>query len=98
MKPPMTRPADTTQDSARWHFARYVPIYAWIALLLLTFHANPAQAQLPLEEEFDTDTPFEDVSPMLERETGFLVDRTITNFGATFVREFAHAWRARRIE
>ena len=35
---------------------------------------------------------------MLERETGFLVDRTITNFGATFVREFAHAWRARRIE
>ena len=98
MTPLPSPPAYSPQGSARHRCRRCVQSYALIALLLLTFHANPARAQLPQEEEFDTDTPFEDASPMLERETGFLVDRTITNFGATFVREFAHAWRARRIE
>jgi curli production assembly/transport component CsgE len=29
----------------------------------------------------------------LEKSTGFLVDRTITSFGAEFLREFAQAWR-----
>ena len=29
----------------------------------------------------------------LEQTTGFIVDRTMTNFGAEFVREFAEAWR-----
>jgi curli production assembly/transport component CsgE len=30
----------------------------------------------------------------LEQATGFIVDRTITSFGAEFLREFALAWRA----
>jgi curli production assembly/transport component CsgE len=30
----------------------------------------------------------------LEQATGYIVDRTITNFGAEFLREFALAWRA----
>jgi curli production assembly/transport component CsgE len=31
----------------------------------------------------------------LEQTTGFIVDRTVTSFGAEFLREFALAWRAR---
>lgn len=30
----------------------------------------------------------------LEKSAGFLVDRTITSFGAEFLREFAQAWRS----
>ncbi len=29
----------------------------------------------------------------LEQATGFIVDRTVTNFGAQFVRDFSQAWR-----
>jgi curli production assembly/transport component CsgE len=31
--------------------------------------------------------------PSLEQSSGFVVDRTITNFGAEFVRQFAQSWR-----
>ena len=41
----------------------------------------------------DAPQPLEAAFGNLERDAGFLVDRTMTNFGAAFVREFAHAWR-----
>ena len=31
--------------------------------------------------------------PGLEQATGFVVDRTVTNFGAEFVRQFSQSWR-----
>ena len=31
--------------------------------------------------------------PALEQASGFIVDRTVTNFGAEFVRQFSQAWR-----
>jgi curli production assembly/transport component CsgE len=41
----------------------------------------------------DSGTHVELSGSALEEATGFIVDRTITNFGAMFVREFAQAWR-----
>ena len=76
-------------------------IYGKLRLIAPLFAlALPAHtlAQVPDDEAFDPHLPLEETSLHLERESGFLVDRTMTNFGATFVREFAHAWRSRRID
>jgi curli production assembly/transport component CsgE len=46
------------------------------------------------DEPIDSGASIEVVDGRLEQSTGFIVDRTITNFGAQFVREYAQAWRA----
>ena len=55
-----------------------------------------AATSLAAEEDspIDVGTQVELFNGTLEEAGGFIVDRTITNFGALFVREFAQAWRA----
>lgn len=46
------------------------------------------------DNPIDAGTQVEFSNGALEETGGFIVDRTITNFGVLFVREFAQAWRA----
>ena len=45
------------------------------------------------DQPIDSGTSIELSGTQLEHASGFVVDRTITNFGAEFVREFSAAWR-----
>lgn len=54
--------------------------------------ANPAMA-VDEDEAIDTGTSIELIDGRLEHSTGFIIDRTVTNFGAQFVRDFSQAWR-----
>jgi curli production assembly/transport component CsgE len=68
------------------------PIYLFAFLIIGLSAPLPGLA----DEE---DEPLEPTSSMelmgipLEQATGFIVDRTITNFGAQFVHDFSQAWR-----
>lgn len=44
-------------------------------------------------EDIDRGVIDESKLPALEQASGFVVDRTVTNFGAEFVRQFSQAWR-----
>ena len=68
-----------TSDALR----RWALACAWICVAL------PAHAEgLDDATAFDLDAPLRSLE-----ESGFVVDRTVTNFGAQFVRAFALAWR-----
>lgn len=45
------------------------------------------------EEPLEAAGSIELFNAPLEQATGFVVDRTVTNFGAQFVRDFSQAWR-----
>lgn len=62
---------------------------ALAAFLLLPVAACAADDDQPI----DTGTSIELTGIQLEHATGFIVDRTITNFGTEFLREFSLAWR-----
>jgi curli production assembly/transport component CsgE len=47
-----------------------------------------------MDGPIDQGALIEQVDSAFEQATGFVVDRTMTNFGAEFLREFALAWRA----
>jgi curli production assembly/transport component CsgE len=67
--------------------------YAWLACLLA---ASVCGAQALDEEAIDRGALSEADSPAVEQTGGFIVDRTITNFGAEFFRQFSAAWREQR--
>ncbi len=62
-----------------------------IAGLLLGVVSGRAGAE---EEALEASGSIELFNAPLEQATGFVVDRTVTNFGAQFVRDFSQAWRA----
>lgn len=61
---------------------------ASIALLALATDAVAAD-----DDAIDSGILNERARPGIEQATGFIVDRTITQFGAEFVRFFSEAWR-----
>lgn len=61
--------------------------------LCLFAAAAPGQASAQGAADIDQDILDEQRLPGLEQASGFLVDRTVTNFGAEFLRYFAEAWR-----
>jgi curli production assembly/transport component CsgE len=61
-----------------------------VVLLLASSLCCAAEDNGPIDEG----TLAEIGNGALEKSTGFLVDRTITSFGAEFLREFAQAWRS----
>ncbi len=64
----------------------------WAGFVSL-FLAGACGAQ-PLDEEaIDRGTLSETGAPGIEATTGFIVDRTVTNVGAEFFRQFSEAWR-----
>ena len=75
----------------------WCPVHSALALAFALLCPAAAAQALDDEAAFDTPQPLEAAFGSLERDAGFLVDRTMTNFGAAFVREFAHAWRARTL-
>lgn len=62
---------------------------ALCALLVTAATAVPAAGGDALEG----DTPIERSRATLEQLSGFVIDRTITQFGAEFVRYFSDTWR-----
>jgi len=66
--------------------------YAGLVGLVL---AGVCGAQSLDEEAIDRGALSEADRPDMEQTTGFIVDRTVTNFGAEFFREFSAAWRDR---
>jgi len=61
--------------------------------LVSVFLAGVCSAQ-PLDDEaIDRDALSETGFPSIEATTGFIVDRTMTNVGAEFFRQFSEAWR-----
>ena len=66
------------------------------ALVSLCFIFLGSLAPVCAEElTIDGENPLERPFSSLENDSGFIVDRTITNFGANFFREFSLAWRDR---
>ena len=66
---------------------------ALIPFCLILFGAlAPVRAE---ELTIDGENPLERSFSALENDSGFIVDRTITNFGANFFRDFSLAWRER---
>ena len=63
-----------------------------MALSLLLACTAAAWAQ-DAEEEIDRGLLDESKLRSLEQASGFIVDRTLTNFGGEFVRSFSQAWR-----
>ena len=47
------------------------------------------------DPRLEGESPLERSFASLENDSGFIVDRTITNFGANFFRDFSLAWRER---
>ena len=65
------------------------------ALLLAASALALAQEEVPLDgEPIDLGALEERRLQGLEQATGFIVDRTVTHFGAEFMRLFSQAWRA----
>jgi curli production assembly/transport component CsgE len=65
-----------------------------IAFLFVLCAAAPAVAQdIELGEEIDAGMLEERRLKGLEQASGFIVDRTITHFGAEFLRQFSLSWR-----
>jgi curli production assembly/transport component CsgE len=62
--------------------------FLFAALLFFSLRASGAG-----EEDIDRGIADESKLPSLEQASGFVVDRTITNFGAEFVRQFSQSWR-----
>lgn len=60
----------------------------WLAVLSLDVRANDDTAPI------DSGVSIELTDGRLEQGGGFIVDRTITNFGAEFVRDFSQVWHA----
>ena len=95
----MTPDRPPTQNVSPWAvFPRVGGHLVLLAHLLSLALPGLSLAQVLDDDAFDPRLPLEETTFHLERESGFLVDRTMTNFGATFVREFANAWRARHID
>lgn len=66
-----------------------------LAMGVLFFSAGAAAQGLDLDAEpLDEGALEERRIRGLEQASGFVVDRTVTNFGAEFARQFAQAWRA----
>jgi curli production assembly/transport component CsgE len=63
-----------------------------LSFLLACSAATAAWAQ-DAEEDIDRDLLDESKLRSLEQASGFIVDRTLTNFGGEFVRAFSQAWR-----
>jgi curli production assembly/transport component CsgE len=63
-----------------------------VSLLLVCAAAGAAWAQ-DVEEDIDRDLLDESKLRSLEQASGFIVDRTLTNFGGEFMRAFSQAWR-----
>lgn len=67
---------------------------AWLhcaaGMLLLTLACGARAADA---ESIDRGTLDEKAGPNIEQAAGFVVDRTITHFGAEFVRFFSEVWR-----
>lgn len=61
-----------------------------IAGLFLVMACSRAGAE---DEPLEAGGSIELFNAPLEQATGFVVDRTVTNFGAQFVRDFSQAWR-----
>ena len=66
----------------------WCPVHSALALAFALLCPAAAAQALDDEAAFDTPQPLEAAFGSLERDDGFLVDRTMTNFGAAFVREF----------
>jgi curli production assembly/transport component CsgE len=73
---------------------------AWRRLLLLCILcvAGAPSVRAVGDESIDSGTlsdavPLESGQTDVEQKTGFVVDRTVTNFGAEFFRYFSEAWR-----
>jgi curli production assembly/transport component CsgE len=66
------------------------------AALSLTVLCCPGGASAAVSDEapLDVGRLEEPGGRNLEQTTGYIVDRSVTNFGAQFVRTFAEAWRA----
>jgi curli production assembly/transport component CsgE len=68
---------------------------AWLACILLAgvCAAQGIESQALDSEPIDRGAMSEANRPDVERAVGFIVDRTVTNFGAEFFRQFSAAWR-----
>lgn len=66
-------------------------LYGLLCIALLA--PNIVRAQVDDANPIDDNAAIELSGTQLDAASGFIVDRTITNFGAEFVREFSHAWR-----
>jgi curli production assembly/transport component CsgE len=73
----------------RWFSANDLR-YAGLACLLA---ASLCGAQALDDEPIDRGALSEAERPDVDQAPGFVVDRTITNFGAEFFRQFSSAWR-----